>query len=134
MEVTKQPLAPTLGRKLGDIPHVSGLLRRLAYTSGAGERVADWLRKVAVERGAYHYQREFAPNLPPDSPGATDEEIGIALCLGEHPYNLDHLRAAVQLLSSRRVDAPRLCRLAVQQVAEHRFARRNRDTGRVRRF
>ena len=32
------------------MPHVSGLLRRIAQLSGAGERVADWLLKVAVAR------------------------------------------------------------------------------------
>jgi len=28
--------APTLAHKLGDVPHVSGLLRRIAQLSGAG--------------------------------------------------------------------------------------------------
>ena len=48
----------------------------------------------------------------------SDEEIGIALCLGQHPYSLDHLRAAAQLLSSPRVDAAKLCRLAVRERCE----------------
>ncbi len=118
MELKEQPIAPTLAHKLGDVPHVSGLLRRLAQLSGAGERVGGWLLKVAVERGAKHYQRDFDASLPPDNPAITDEEIGIALCLGQSPYELDHLRAAAQLLSSSRVDAPRLCRLAVQERCE----------------
>ena len=50
--------------------------------------------------------------LPPDNNAITDEEIGIALCLGQHRYDLDQLRAAAQLLSSPRVDPARLCRLA----------------------
>jgi len=118
VELKEQALAPTLARRLGEVAHVSGLLRRLAQTSGAGDRIADWLLKVAVERGASHYRREFDPSLPPDSSGITDEEIGIALCLGQHPYDLDWLRAAAQLLTSPRVDAPRLCRLAVQERCE----------------
>jgi hypothetical protein len=118
MELKEQPLAATLARALGEVPHVSGLLRRLAQTSGAGERIADWLLKIAVERGADHYCREFDPSLPPDSPAITDEEIGVALCLGQHPYDLDRLRAAAQLLSSPRVNAPRLCRLAVEERCE----------------
>lgn len=118
MELKEQPLSPTLSRKLGDVPHVSGLLRRLAHTSGANERVADWLLKVAVQRGAHHYRREFDPSLPPDSPAVSDEEIGIALCLGQLPYDLDQLRAAAQLLSSPRTDAARLCRLAIQERCE----------------
>jgi len=118
MELKEQPLVPSLARKLGEVPHVSGLLRRIERASGAGERVVDWLLKVAVERGADHYQREFDPSLPPDSPAVSDEEIGIALCLGQLPYNLDHLRAAAQLLSSSRVDPARLCRLAIQERCE----------------
>src|SRR5438045_8798892 len=104
MELKDQSLAPTLARKLGDVPHISGLLRRLAQTSGAGDRIADWLLKVAVERGAHHYRREFNPLLPPDSPAVSDEEIGVALCLGQHPYDLDRLRAAAHMLSSPGVD------------------------------
>lgn len=71
-----------------------------------------------MERGATHYRRDFDPALPPDAPGLADEEIGIALCLDQHPYHLDNLRAAAQLLSSPRVDAVRLCRLAVQERCE----------------
>ena len=79
---------------------------------------ADPERLDAVERGARHYRRELDPSLPPDSATINDEEIGIALCLGEHLYDLDHLRAAAQLLSSPRVDAARLCRLAIQERCE----------------
>ena len=100
MELKEQPVVTTLARRLGDVPHVSGLLVRLARVSGAGDDIAEWLFKVAVERGARHFQREFRPSLPPDSPGVSDEEIGVALCLGWHPYDLDRLRAAAQLLSS----------------------------------
>ena len=125
MTLTAPPHTPTLADKLGDVSHVSGLLRHLARTSGAGERVTDWLFKVAIERGARHYQREFDPTLPPNSPAISDEEIGVALCLGEHPYDLDRLRAAAQLLSSPRVNPARLCHLAVQERCEpvlHHFA------------
>jgi hypothetical protein len=60
----KEPFAPTLAHKLGDVPHVSGVLRRIAQLGGAGERVADWLLKVAIARGAKHYRRDFDPTLP----------------------------------------------------------------------
>ena len=99
MEPNEQPFAPTLAHKLGDVPHVSGLLPRIAQLSGAGERVAYWLLKVAVERGASHYRRDFDPMLPVDLPAVSDEEIGVALCLGRNPYNLDALRVAAQFLS-----------------------------------
>lgn len=127
-----EPSVPTLARKLGDTPHVSGLAIRLARMSGAGKRLPEWLFKIAVARGATHYRREFDPSLPPDNPQVSDEEIGIALCLPQNVYNLDNLRVAAQLLSSPSVDAARLCLLAEQERCEpvllhianvaHRFA------------
>jgi hypothetical protein len=118
VELKEQPFAPTLAHELGDVPHDSGLLRRIAQLSGAGERVADWLLKVAIERGASHYRRDFDPTLPPDLPAIGDEEVGVALCLGQNPYNLDSLRVAAQFLSSPRINAECLCRLAVQERCE----------------
>ena len=118
VELKEQPFAPTLAHKLGDVPHVSGLLRRIAQLSGAGERVAEWLLKVAIERGANHYRRDFDATLPADLPALSDEEIGVALCLGQNPYSLDGLRVAAQFLSSPRINAERLCRLAVQERCE----------------
>ena len=67
---------------------------------------------------ASHYRRDFDPALPADSPTISDEEIGVALCLGQNPYSLDALRVAAQLLSSPRTDAARLCRLAEQERCE----------------
>jgi hypothetical protein len=118
MELKEQPYTPTLASKLGDTAHVSGLAIRLARQSGAGERLPEWLLKVAVQRGAKHYQRDFDASLPPDNPAISDEEIGIALCLEQNPYSLDQLRAAAQFLSSPHVNAPCLCRLAVQERCE----------------
>ena len=118
MELNDQPIAPPLADKLGEVPHVSGLLRRIAQVSGAGERVAEWLLKVAIARGANHYRRDFDPVLPADLPAISDEEIGVALCLGQNPYNLDALRVATQFLSSPRINAARLCRLAEQERCE----------------
>jgi len=109
----------TLAQKLGDTAHVSVLLRKACELSGCGEkRVGKWLLKCAVTRGAVHYQREFPEDLPPDHPALTDEELGVALCLGQHPYRPVYLRAAAQLLSSPRVNPLRLCRFAVMERAE----------------
>jgi hypothetical protein len=74
--------------------------------------------KVAVSRGARHYQRSFPADLAPDDRAVSDEEIGVALCLEEHSYDLDMIRAAAQLLSSPRIDVDRLRRLAVQERCE----------------
>ena len=118
MKLQDQAAVSTLAQRLGDVPHVSGLLRRIAQLSGAGERVTEWLLKVAIARGANHYRRDFDPTLPADLPAISDEEIGVALCLGQNPYNLDALRVAAQFLSSSRINAARLCRLAEQQRCE----------------
>jgi len=121
VELKEQPLSPTLAQKLRDTTHVSGLAIHLARVSGAGTRLPDWLLKVAIDRGAKHYQRDFDPALPPDNPVVSDEEIGVALCLGQMPDNPWFIRAAAQLLSSPRVDPARLARLAEMERVEPVF-------------
>src|SRR5260221_8709349 len=103
---------PTLARKIGDIAHVSPLMRKARRVSGcSGDRIGEWLLKCAVERGATHYQRNFSSELPPDDLTLSDEEVGVALCLGQHPYNSAFIRAAAQLLSSSHIDPRHLSRL-----------------------
>ena len=118
MGLKEQAPVTTLALRLATPAHVSGLAIRLARLSGTAELLPEWLLKVAVGRGAAHYERDFNPSLPPDNTALSDEEIGIALCLGQHPYQLDNLRAAAQLLSSPRVDAAKLCRLGVRERCE----------------
>jgi hypothetical protein len=118
MELTDQGPTATLARRLGDTAHVSGLAIRLARLSGARDRLPEWLLKIAVERGAKHYQRDFDPVLPPDHPAIPDEEIGVALCLGQMPDEPWFIRAAAQLLSSPRVDPQHLARLAEMERVE----------------
>jgi len=74
--------------------------------------------KSAVKRGASHYDRAFSSDIPEDFPDLTDEEIGVALCLGIHPYNPVFIRAAAQLLSSPDVNPRRLLRLAKMERVE----------------
>lgn len=118
VKLKEQAGTSTLARRLGDTAHVSGLAIRLARVSGAGERLPDWLLKIAVERGARHYQHDFDPELPPDQPAITDEEIGVALCLGQMPDNPWFIRAAAQLLSSPKVNPARLASLAERERVE----------------
>jgi hypothetical protein len=118
VEPKEQKATAILAETLGDVPHFSGLAIRLAKASRAAERLPEWLLRVAVERGASHYQRLFDPLLPPDNSTISNEEIGIALCLEQHPYDLDQLRAAAQLLSSPYVNIAQLLRLAVQERCE----------------
>ncbi len=113
------PSAPTLARRLGDTAHVSTLLLKLCRMSGCSEdRIGQWLLKCAVQRGASHYERDFSDDLPPDNMDLSNEELAVALCLGQHPYESTFLRAAAQLLSSPKTDAPRLVRLAVMERVE----------------
>jgi len=118
VELKDQAAPPTLAQKLGDTAHVSGLAIRLARVSGAGGRLPEWLLKVAVGRGAKHYQRDFDASLPPDNPSISDEEIGVAMCLGQMPYDPTSIRAAAQLLSSPKTDPKQLTRLAVMERVE----------------
>ncbi|SRR6266498_1898884 len=119
MEPTARAKTPSLADKLGDTAHVSALLRKVCAMSGIDEgRVGEWLLKCAVGRGATHYEREFSDDLPSDKPALSDEELGVALCLGQHDYNPVYVRAAAQLLSSSSINAPRLCRFALMERVE----------------
>jgi hypothetical protein len=82
------------------------------------DQVGEWLLKCAVGRGASHYERDFPGDLPPDDSSLSHEELAVALCLGQHPYNSVFIRAAAQLLSSTHSDAQRLVRLAVMERVE----------------
>lgn len=119
VETIERLSSPPLARRLGDAVHVSLLLRKICQMSGCTEdRVGEWLLKCAVRRGASHYERDFPEDLPSDHPDLSNEEVAVALCLGQHPYNSTFIRAAAQLLSSPHTDAPRLARLAVMERVE----------------
>lgn len=119
MELRKQTPRLTLAQKLGDVNHVSPLLRKVVALSGCTEdSVGEWLLKCAVERGATHYQREFPPELPPDSPALSNEELGVALCLGHLTWNSSYIRAAAQLLSAPDTQAAKLAHLAEMERVE----------------
>jgi len=119
VETREQLSNPPLARRLGDTVHASPLLRKVCQLSGCSEdRIGEWLLKCAVARGASHYQRDFPEDLPPDLPEPNDEELGVALYHGQHPYYSTFIRAAAQLLSSPRTDAPQLARLAVMERVE----------------
>jgi len=119
VETIEQWSNPPLAQQLGDTVHVSPLLRKICEMSRCPQdRIGEWLLKCAVGRGAAHYGRDFPQDLPPDHAGLSDEELGVGLCLGQHPYNSTFIRAAAQLLSSPRTDAPGLARLAVMERVE----------------
>lgn len=116
MEAVERMPSPPLARRIGDTLHVSSLLQKVCRLSGLTEaQVGEWLLKCAVLRGAGHYEREFTEGLPSDYAELTDEELGIALCLGHHSYNSAYIRAAAQLLSSPAVNPRRVARLALME-------------------
>lgn len=118
MELRDAIFAPTLAHRLGETVHLSPLHRKLLRASGADGRLPQWLLKVAIERGASHYRRDFDPALPQDNPALTNEEIGVGLCLGQMPDDPTLIRAAVQLLSSPTTDIARLVHLAREERTE----------------
>lgn len=118
MELHESIYAPTLAHKLGETRHISPLLRKVVERCGSVDCAGDWLLKVAVERGARHYKRDFPADLPPDDPSFSDEEIGVALCLGHLPDRPVFIRAASQLLSSPKINVQRLARLAAMERCE----------------
>lgn len=119
MDLREHATSNTLARRLGETPHVSALLHRVCRLSGCAEgRVGEWLLKCAVERGASYYDRDFPADLPPDRTDLSDEEIGVALCLGWLEYQPVYLRAAAQLLSAPSIHAPQLARLAMMERVE----------------
>jgi hypothetical protein len=119
VETIARLTSPSLAQRLGDVAHFSPLFNKICQISGCAEdQVGEWLLKRAVGRGAGHYERDFPQELPPDHANLSNEEIGVALCLGQHPYNSTYIRAAAQLLSSPRSDSPKLARLAVMERVE----------------
>jgi hypothetical protein len=119
VETIERLSSASLAQRLGDAVHVSPLLHKVCRMSGCPEgQIGEWLLKCAVRRGASHYERDFPDDLPPDVSGLSNEELAVALCLGQHPYNSTFIRAAAQLLSSPSTDAPKLARLAVMERVE----------------
>jgi hypothetical protein len=119
MELREQSPQLTLAQKLGDVTHISPLLRKVQELSGCPlNEVGEWLLKCAVERGASHYRKNFDVDLPDDNPALSDEELGAALCLAHLPFNPMYIRAAAQLLSDKRIDSKLLARVATMERCE----------------
>lgn len=119
MELREQIPRPTLAQKLGDVTHISPLLRKVQELSGCSlDDLGEWLLKCAVERGASHYRKNFDRDLPADNPALTNEELGAALCLAHLPFNPIFIRAAAQLLSDNKVDSKTLARVASMERCE----------------
>src|SRR6266436_5717026 len=119
MELRQQMRRLTLAQKVGDVTHESPLLRKIQALSGCSlDTLGRWLLKCAVERGSSHYEAEFSPELPADNSAMSNEELGVALCLGHLPWNPMLVRAASQVLTAPDIDADKLAYLAELERVE----------------
>jgi hypothetical protein len=106
-----------LATRLGETHHVSVLLRRARALGLA--RLPD-LIALAVKRGCDHY-RGMVPEADVEDPGMakmTNEELAVALLLGEHPFDATAVRCAAQLLSGDGIDPGRVAHLARRERCE----------------
>ena len=112
-------IVPTLASRLGQTCHLSPLLRRIKGMVGAQD-LSSCLMEAAVRRGASHYQHSYpAPaQYPTELDRLSNEELGVALCLGELPYNPLHIRIASELLSAPENDCGRIIHLSRQERCE----------------
>jgi hypothetical protein len=110
-----------LATRLGETHHVSVLLRRARALGLAG--LPD-LIALAVKRGCDHYRGAVARTCVED-PGLdklTNEELAVALLLGEHPFDATAVRCATQLLSGEGIDPARVALLAQRERCQRVLA------------
>lgn len=111
----------SLAATLGESRHASVSLRRLRRL---GLRDLRDLVAIAVQRGCFHYQSAASGSQARD-PGrevVPDEELAVALLVGEHPFDPIALRCAAQLISGEGIDPKRLAFLARRERCERVLA------------
>jgi hypothetical protein len=119
MELHEQTRQISLALRVGDVTHESPLLRKISKISNCSlDLLGEWLLKCAVERGASHYEKDFPVDLPADNSALSNEELGVALCLGHLPWNPMFIRAASQVLSAPDIDPRKVARLAEMERVE----------------
>jgi len=114
-----QGVAGRLADRLGMTYHRSALLMRIRrlmvdYPTGATDSLG-WLLDVANGRGLCIVSRSAAGNAAniPGEAILSNEELAAALCLLEHPNEVQPLRVTAQLISAAGVDRAQLERLIV---------------------
>jgi hypothetical protein len=112
--IPTKPTAMTLASKLGTVPHLSHLLRKLAKH---GLKTPEEMAACAVQRGCHHYA-----NMPawkdihsPPTPEISNEELAIGLLSPCHPYEPLFIRVGCQLLSEPQTNPKALAHLAVTE-------------------
>lgn len=116
---TTEAVSGHLANRLGLTYHRSPLLMRVrrllqGFPTGADEPLG-WLLDVANGRGLRIVSRSGFDGTA-EIPGAEvfpDEELAVALCLLEHPDELQPLRVTAQMISAARLNRARLERLII---------------------
>lgn len=101
----------TLAYKLGTVPHISPLLRKLA---NHGMTTPEEMVAAAVGRGCRHYANmtDWKDIKPIHAPEISNEELAMGLLSPCHPYEPLYIRVGCQLLSAPESNPQRLARLA----------------------
>ena len=86
----------TLNEMLGMTYHLSTLRRKLIRLGLSDPK--EW-QTLAVQRGCNHYPVDSDPVEDPGFDVLSNEELGLAMLLGELPYDPQRIRVAAQLLS-----------------------------------
>jgi hypothetical protein len=102
--------------------HFSPLRRKLNRLGLSDPK--EW-QTLAVQRGCTHYPTVTNPVQDPGLEHLSNEELGLALLLGELPYDPQAIRVSAQLLSGK-IDVEKLLFFAKRERLEyllHRIAR-----------
>ena len=105
----------TLNEMLGMTYHFSTLRRKLIRLGLSDSK--QW-QTLAVQRGCKHYPPVSAPVSDPGLEMLSNEELGLALLLGELPYDPQAIRVAAQLLSGE-IDVDEVLEIAERERLGH---------------
>jgi hypothetical protein len=105
----------TLNEMLGMTYHLSTLRRKLIRLSLSDSK--QW-QTLAVQRGCKHYPTVSDPVCDPGLEMLSNEELGLALLLGELPYDPQAIRVAAQLLSGE-IDVDEVLEIAERERLGH---------------
>jgi len=101
----------TFNEMLGMTYHLSTLRRKLIRLGLSDSK--QW-QTLAVQRGCKHYPTVSAPVCDPGLEMLSNEELGLALLLGELPYDPQAIRVAAQLLSGE-IDVDEVLEIAKRE-------------------
>ena len=112
----------TLNQMLGSTYHISPLRRKIIRLGITDPK--EW-QTLAIQRGCNHYSVVSDPVEDPGLSILCNEELGLALLLGELSYDPQAIRVAAQLLSGE-INLEKILRIAKLERLEpllHRLAK-----------